>query len=351
VSEPLAVLRVGMCYPVGLDAAQTVAAIRAGITRKSETPMLDFDGHPVIVGHLADELLPRSSLGPHSRACSNPLDVRMLRLATRPLRELLTEHFAGAALPIYLAASEPFEDAPATISDHFLLALAEQTEVAIDLPSSRIFPLGAAGFFTALAAARDELLIPGRAEFVIVGGVDTYYDPARLEALELDGRLRTSGPQDAFTPGEGAAFVIVTTASTCRRHNLSPLAWITSVGLAHDSEQRLPVEGLAAACSAALADPDGTAEPVRLVMAGLNGESPPAKEWGVAYLRTRERFAEPLRIEHPAEYIGYPGAALGPLMLGTAALFLRGRTAVGPALIWACSDSGQRGALLLCAGG
>jgi 3-oxoacyl-[acyl-carrier-protein] synthase-1 len=343
VSEPLAVVRVGMCCPVGLDAAQTASAIRAGVTRKSETPMLDLNFRPVVMGHLADVLLPRLTVRSQSRA--NQLEARMLRLATRPLRELLAQQFAGAVLPVYLATAA----LPALISDQFFLSLADQAEVAIDLPSSRIFPLGGAAFFTALVAARDELLIPGRAEFVIVGGVDSYFDPARLKALERDGRLRTSGPQDAFTPGEAAAFVIVTTAAVCRRHNLSPLAWITSIGLAHEDEQRLPTEGLAAACSAAFADPRRAVEPIQLVMAGFNGESRAAKEWGVAYLRTRERFAEPLRLEHPAEYTGDPGAALPPLMLGTVAL--RVREVAEPVLLWACSDTGERGALLLYAGG
>jgi 3-oxoacyl-[acyl-carrier-protein] synthase-1 len=343
MSEALAVLRAGMCCSVGLDAAQTVSALRAGVMRKSETPLLDLDGEPVLLGHLADELLPRLNVDTHGQA---PLEVRLLRLATRPLREVLAQQFAGAVLPMCIGLPEP----PVSISNQFLAVLAKQAGVGIDLQSSKVIPLGGAGFFSALVAARDEVLMPGRAEFVVVGGVDSFFDSDRLERLEFDGRLRTSGPQDAFTPGEAAAFVIVTTAATCRRYSLTPLAWISSIGLAHKDEQRLPIEGLAAACSAALADPRGTAEPIRLVMAGLNGESRSAKEWGIAYLRTRERFAEPLRIEHPAENTGDCGAALGPLMLGTAALLLRAHMAASPALIWTCSDAGQRGAALLYAG-
>lgn len=349
MSEALAVLRVGMICPVGLDAQQTAAALRAGVSRKTETAMLDARLEPVVVGHLADELLAPLDRSLGARPRMDPLELRLLRLAGSPLRELLSKQFAGATLPVYLAAPQPPADGPAFVSERFLPMLARQAGVRIDLAASRVFAGGGASLFEAIVAARDELLIPRRAKFVIVGGVDSYFDPDRVEQLERDGRLRTFGPQDALTPGEAAAFVILSTHEVCSRHSLAPLAWITTVGLATQTEPLLLGEGLANAVSATLAH--GTREPIRLVMAGLNGEIEAAKEWGVAYLRNREHFAEPVRVQHPAENIGDAGAALAPLLLGTATLLLRARMVAGPALVWARSDAGRRGALLLYAGG
>lgn len=347
MSEALAVLRIGVTSPVGLDGAQTASSIRAGVTRKFESPLLDRQFEPVVLGHLADELL--VPLGPWARRVRaiDPLVERMLRLATLPLRELLAKQFEALSLPLYLAAPSPLAGR-SWAAEQLLPALAQQAKRKLDLSASRVFAGGGASFFQALAAARDELLLPGRAKFVIVGGLDSYFDLDRVEALEYEGRLRTRGPQDAFTPGEAASFLLLSTHAVCRRLSLAPLAWITSVGLAAKTEQQLAGEGLARAVSTALVE--GTRDPIRLVMAGLNGESKPAKEWGVAWLRNRERFAESVRVEHPAEYIGDAGAALAPLMLATATLLLRARMVAGPALVWARSDAGQYGASVLYSG-
>lgn len=347
MSEALAVVRVGCCSPIGLDSRQTAASIRAGITRKRETFVLDHELEPVVMGHLANAYLPPIAAGLRKCVRASPLEPRMLRLATRAIQEALSNEFAGAELPLYLATPRPLPDY-AFLSEQFIPMLAVQAERRFALGSSRAFADGRSGMFTAIAAARDELLVPGHAEFVLVGGVDSHLDHERIAALELAGRLRTAGPQDAFTPGEAAAFFVLASAATCRRRGITPVAWITALALEEPLEPRRVT--LAAACSAVLDQPRGEGQLIRLVMAGLNGESSSANAWGVAFVRNREHFAEPLRIEHPAEYVGDCGAALAPLMLGTATRFMQAGIAPGPTLIWACADAGRCGALLLYPG-
>lgn len=350
MSQPLAVVRVGACCSVGLDAAQTAASLRARISRKRETQLLDGDLQPVVMGHLDDEHLPpiSQSLRKHRRA--SPLEPRMLRLADAPLREVLSAEFSNAVLPLLIATPPPLPDYP-FVSDEFVAFLGEQAERKLILESSRNLPEGHTGLFAAILAARDELLGPRRAEFVIVGGVDSYLEDERIAALERAGRLRTRGPQDAFTPGEAAAFMVLTTEASCRQRGITPLAWITQVALTGPSER--PDTSLAHACTTVLDAARGSTPtpppPIPFVMAGLNGESHTAKAWGVTHIRNREHFATPLRIEHPAESIGDCGAALAPIMMTTAILHMRAGIAPGPALVWACSDSGQAGALLLYA--
>jgi len=91
----------------------------------------------------------------------------------------------------------------------------------------------------------------------------------------------------------------------------------------------------------------GGAVPIELVMAGFTGESLHAKEWGVAHVRNRRGFAEGLRVEHSAEYMGDAGAALGPLMLGVAVVGMRDGSVRGPAMVWGSSDYEDRGALIV----
>lgn len=342
MSEALALIRLGMRCPVGLGAAETAASLRAGVSRKSESVFVDARGEPVVLGQLRRELLPPLLPELDEATLTEPLQARMLRLAAAPLREAV-DAYTGPPLSLYLAVPGPEGDAPARVSGSFIAWLARQA--GLELGASRLFPGGGASFFTALLAARDELTRPGGPTFVLVGGVDSHWDALRLAALERAGRLRTAGPQDAFTPGEGAAFSLLCTDATRRRLDLDPLAWIS--GLAVETASEAPaLGGLARACRSCFADAPAELA-VGLVVAGLNGESRPAREWGVAQLRNPTRVCTDTPIEHPAAHIGDAGAALGPVMLGSAAIWLRSGKARAPALVWAMSDDGRRGAALV----
>lgn len=348
--EPLAIVHVGLCCSVGLDTAETAASLRAGVSRKTETGFIDGNHEPIVVGHIDDADLPR--LAPQLRELrSNALQRRLLRLAMLPLQEVLAAYPAKSAPALYLAGPQPGRGQMELVDGQLIAQLVAQAEQAVDVGQSRVFSTGRAGLFAAVAAARDELF-DGRSEFVLVGGVDSYLDHARLSMLDRERRLRTSGPQDAFTPGEAAAFVLLASRSTCQRYQLRPLAWLLAVGLAnepghHYSEQPFLGDGLAAAFRATFEQVSSPLEPIRLVLAGLNGERLLAKEGGIAMLRHSDRFHDDLQIEHAAEYVGDAGAALAPLMLGAAAHRMRAGTSTGPALLWGSSDQGQRGALIM----
>ncbi|HWH21645.1 MAG TPA: hypothetical protein VN671_14005, partial [Solirubrobacterales bacterium] len=83
------------------------------------------------------------------------------------------------------------------------------------------------------------------------------------------------------------------------------------------------------------------------VYAGLNGESHWAKGWGVSHIRNGRFFAEALRMEHPADCMGDPGAALGPIMLGLAADRQARGLDQAPTLVWCASDRGECAAALV----
>lgn len=373
MTEPLAILRVGIFCPVGLDAEQTSASLWAGVPRKHETSIIDKNLEPIVMGHLPLDVLP-PLVAPLEDAALRltALQRRLLRLATPALHEVLEAAVTADATPgeseprlasrvlphgaapppLLLAGPQPAPGRAEIITGTQLGQVALQAGVPLDLTTSRVFPTGHAGFFAALQHAQTHVLGPQRGEFAVVGGVDSYLDLYRLARLDQEDRLLGFGVQDAFTPGEGAAFVLVTSRNACLRYRLSPLAWIDAVGVAQElghrySEQPYLGEGLAGAFGQLFGALGGGGPPVRLVMAGFTGESMHAKEWGVAYIRNRKRFADPLRIEHSAEYTGDAGAALAPMMLGAAALGMRDRAVEGPGLVWASSEQAQRGALIV----
>ncbi len=349
MSEALAIVRVGLCCPVGLDAVETAASLRAGISRKLETGFLSRELEPIVVGHVEEPYLPELEPALRSLRCTS-LQRRLLRLASGPLHELFAGYPAQTGPSLHVVGPQPSRGRE-FVDAQFIAQLLAQTRSPIDAGASRLLALGHAGLVHAVVAARAELLA-GQREFAIVGGVDSYLDARRLAELEQDQRLQTSGPQDAFVPGEAAAFLLLARRATCQHYRLRPLAWLVAAGLGHEPGHRYSDEpclgdGLAAAFVECFADLGEPLEPIQLLLAGLNGERLPAREGGIALLRHRKRFVEALRIEHAAEYTGDAGAALAPLMLGAAAYRMHTGTTRGPALLWACSDQGQRGALIL----
>jgi 3-oxoacyl-[acyl-carrier-protein] synthase-1 len=166
----------------------------------------------------------------------------------------------------------------------------------------------------------------------------------------VEKRILRSGVPDGFIPGEGAAFLMLSTPAHCQREGWTPHAIIQGVGLGLEeghlySDKPYLGDGLAGAF-ASLFESTKT-DPVRTVFAGFNGENIWAKEWGVGAIRNRSRFAEAFQMVHPAESMGDAGAALPAVMLGCAALGLQSGQVAGPALVFASSDHEPRGAVLV----
>ena len=353
-----AIVSMGMVTPVGLDAEQTAASVRAGTARKMESSIMDERFEPIVLGYLPNEVLPPLESALEERVGLTSLQRRLLRLASPALQETVPDGVDSAAAPLLLAAPRPAASRPPILEHEFLEMLALQSGVSFATSDSQIIASGRAGLFLALQLAVDEYLSTRRADFVWVGGIDSYVDLVRLSILQSEGRLARSGVFDGFTPGEGAAFLLLSTRECCDRHGLTPLAYISGVGVSDEeghrySEQPYLGEGLAAAVAdvGAQLSKAGLSEPAKLAMTGLNGESFSAKEWGVAHLRNRELLAEELQVEHPAEYTGDMGAALAPVMMGVATKWITNGHMTGPALVWASSDEAERGAAFLRSAG
>jgi 3-oxoacyl-[acyl-carrier-protein] synthase I len=112
------------------------------------------------------------------------------------------------------------------------------------------------------------------------------------------------------------------------------------------SEEPYRGDGLAATFQALFASLPQL-PPIRSVYASWNGESFWAKEWGVGQMRSSARFAPHVRMEHPAEYYGDPGAAAGPLLVGLAAIGMKKRYREDPCLVFCSSDREERAAAVI----
>lgn len=364
---PAEIVSVGLVTPVGLYAAAASAAIAAGRSRARRSEVVGQTGERQAM-HLVEEgYLEPLNPGIVSIGCTVP-HRRMLQLGGAALAEAAAGCPAPALPPLLLALPEVLPGSADLVGESFVSHLATQAGIQIDEARSATYRQGGAGVLFALRDAL-EMLAAKKVSHIIIGGVDTFLDVMRLATLDSEGRLCGPHSRLGFMPGEGAGFLLLRAPQERQRGKplLPPgphaLARVLAVGTGAEKGHRYSKEpyrgdGLAEAFEALFQGLPPSHPKVRCVYAGFNGEEMPAKEWGVARLRNPERFADELRVEHPADCIGDSGAALGAIMLGLAALAIDqgywpeprpiwANEDPGPCLVWSTSDRETRAVALL----
>jgi 3-oxoacyl-[acyl-carrier-protein] synthase I len=334
----------GILCPIGCGPAQVWASSRARISRVGGSVVLNRFFEPIQMGLVPDEAL-EPQLPPEIELLPLPSRARrMLRLGAPALRQV-TDSLGEAPVRLYLALPQlPLEEAPWLKG--FALYLAQVAGVALDAPNSRVVPAGRAGALIALELALDALATDPQ-QPVVVGGVDTFLDLKLLANLDAEGRILGSRVSDGFIPGEGAAFLRLSAGADAGDASVT----VQAAASAQDPGHRMGSEpargeGLAQALELLRARA-GASVPVTTVVAGLNGESFEAKQWGVARARHSDLFAPVVRVVHPADCMGDAGAALGAILLVVAATAISSAARPSPALVWAASDGESRGCALL----
>ena len=337
----LYVVGAGAQTPVGRSVLSAAAAVRTGLAAFAEHPfVVDSEGEPMIVaraGWLADAM---------------EVEERTVALAVDAAREAMLPLAAappargGIGLHLALSAENlPDAGERRQIRDR----IAEGA--GLDTAGSATEPVaeGHAGGLGALEAAASRLR-RGEERLSLVGGADSWLDPRRLEAIDLEGRVHSTHRTWGFMPGEGAGFCLLSTGATAAGLGLTPLAELVAVATAREAKlmgtRTVCIgEGLTAAFRGVL---DG-ARPVSHGYCDINGEPYRADEYGLAVCRTSDAFEDASAFTAGAASWGDVGAASAPLAVGLAlAAWARGY-ATGPvSLVWSSSAAGPlRGAALL----
>jgi len=344
------VVSVGVTTPVGLSAPETAAAVRAGVALFGQSRLQDARAEPFTLGEVPEGGLAglADGVAPADGPALTAREARLLRLATPALHECLAALPADSAPPcvvVALPSARLTSGARPLDPTAFLTRLAAQAAGRVALARSDASQTGRAGGLVAVHMAA-AYVAAGHAPFMVAGGVDTYRDPFVLGALDLEGRVKSSAHLDGFVPGEGAAFLLVTTRATAAQTGLRPLATLTPGAFAVEaghlySETPYRGDGLAQAVGALVAS-GALPLPVREVYASMNGEQHWAKEWGVSHVRNRAAFDPDHGMHHPADCTGDTGAACGPLMVALAALGIAEGYRRSPCLVYGSSDDGPR---------
>jgi 3-oxoacyl-[acyl-carrier-protein] synthase I len=345
------VVSVGAVSPIGLSLAETAASARARVARLREIEWRDRRFQPFIVGTVPDDGLPK--LAPELlKQYLQYREARMLRLAHVALDEVFKPMTSyETPIPLLLALPEHHTTKPID-SKTFLTRLVQQTKAPLDLPHSVAVPNGRAAGLMAIQQAMT-LLKTNKAEFVLIGGVDSLIDLYVLGTLDMQQRIRNEVTSDGFSPSEGAAVLLLTLANTAAKQRLCPLVNIVGSAIGHEAghiyaQEPYLGEGLAATFTKLLSQTPPPA-PIACVYASFNGERYWGKEFGVARLRNSAFFGSDHQMEHPAECFGDMGAAHGTMLAALAIHGVFKHYRQSPCLVYASSDYGSRAAILLTA--
>ncbi|HWD91509.1 MAG TPA: beta-ketoacyl synthase N-terminal-like domain-containing protein [Verrucomicrobiae bacterium] len=338
----LAITGIGLVTPVGLSAAASTAALRAGISRIGDLPgftVPNAAGEPQPATGAEVPVVPGNRQGP----------ARLLRLAEQALREAVGDARLSQKQRCALLVGTPGPNpARRTLSYSAVLSQGLERVLAGLVGASRVqlFETGRASALQALRMAANVLTMENPPDAAIVGGVDSLINPLTMRFLQSSGRLREGRKSTGILPGEGAGFLVVETPERAARRGAAILATVEAAAGGVDltpanKPNRAVVLGRVLRGIA-----DKLTDPAMLIISDLNGERHRAYEW--MFASTRAPFFHS-GTPHwlPSESIGDAGAATGAIDSAWAVTALRRGYAGGSeALVWGASDEGPREAIV-----
>jgi 3-oxoacyl-[acyl-carrier-protein] synthase-1 len=344
--ERIVITGTGMVTAVGHDRIMAPASIRAGISRFSEIPTFVTETGAKSAGGLIYGITDDRSGTDRLLAMAGPAMQEALFAAEGYSDDL--DMGRGRLLLSICPPERPTYEEFQTDDLQILLESAE----AEGLSSVEFIRDGHAGgvvaFSKSMALLREE-----KAEFCIVGGIDSLVEYPSMAWLEDAGRVMTDDRPHGFIPGEAAAFLLLELESSARRRGVPIHCELLDTAYTIEEATRFsdkPLLGKALADSInAILSKQGTGpEGIDGILCDLNGEHYRMKEWGLAQCRVFDGLSLLPELWHPAENIGDVGAASAVLLAAVAESAIGKGYFKGPrVLVWTSSDTGGRGSVLL----
>lgn len=342
------VVDMGMVTPVGANTEMTSSSVRAGISGYQEVDFYDEDFNKIRMSVVPSELLEDNLVGELLTENIVPRHARMLQLAKLALLQIVEQVPNDHAIPLFLAGPQSLNTDDQPLDKSFIKNLSIQCGVEFDISVSRIVSTGRSAGIEVVELAMKYMDVSD-SDYVIVGGVDTFYDKNIIDFYLLKERLLTYKSVDGFIPGEGAVFLLLMKGDT-ELNDSNPLPYITEPGVGYEngnmySDEPYIGDGLAQAVAISISNAD--TPNIMTVYSSMNGENYFAKELGVAIIRNKKYFADNYEMKHPADCFGDLGAAIGLVMIALVSFTIKHGYNQPPCLVYCSSDTGYRSATIV----
>ncbi len=337
---------IGATTAVGLNAAATAAAVRAGISGFEEHPfMINQEGEPYMLA-----MVP--SIDPEITGVKRYIELVTPSIveALNPLQQFSTKQHE---IKVILGLPEYRPGLPDDLAEKLVGSIKSIESEHYTIKDVRTAYKGHAAGLLALESA-SKLLEDGGCEFCLVGGVDSYIDSDTLNWIEDNEQLHIPSNAWGFIPGEAAAFCLLCSVKTAKHYNLDIKAQLLSAAMVIEkncikTETVCIGEGLTSAVREVVQVlPDGVK--INQTYCDQNGEAYRADEFGFMLARLSEYFVDPSEFVAPADCWGDVGAASGVLFVGLVCAAAEKGYCFGEISLLLCgSEVGERGALILVA--
>jgi 3-oxoacyl-[acyl-carrier-protein] synthase-1 len=333
-----AVIGVGVCSSLGLDAESSLAAAEAGLSRMVETSAFGTGDTVAVCAPL--ELLPLDTARGR----------RIHWLAGTAYLDLMRRfpEWKRVDLPVLLVGPEACADHDVP-RDFMITNLRELGDAAVARPVSDWWLSGGRGGWFAAANRALALLAAGE-PLVALAAVDSDCDPNSLLRLARRKALLGKDNPQGRIPGEGAAFILLARPDALRQIRARALAWLGGIRTGMEPRHLLQPrsstgEGLTRVFGELRsAHPDWRADAVYSSQPGTNHWG---REFKLAALRNAALLPEPMNYLSLHGELGDCGSASAPMQLAFAVLRFERGDALRRVLIYGESDDGALGACLV----
>ncbi len=333
--DDICIVKCGMRTPVGINSKMTAAMIMAESRR--------FMPHDILTD--SDDM-------PINHSCATYIEnedytERLKELLTPALIETLEPLFTlNPRLMIYAGLPEKNETQPNNFVSEILEAISKIVQDSPIGAETEIFSRGHSSGLICLEKAITHLR-EDKAEFCIVGGVDSYIDTGLIFKLSLKNRIHSSSIKHGFTPGEAAGFFLLTTEKKAEFYQMPILAKVKAVSSTMEEKTFLNGEtclgqGLSKVVANILKKfPKDTT--INKVYCDL-GERFKTEEYNYLLSRNAGLIEDPGSYITTSRYYGDVGAATLPSLINLAVHHNEEQTT---GLFFTGSDSGIRSAAII----
>jgi 3-oxoacyl-[acyl-carrier-protein] synthase-1 len=345
--DSVCIVGIGALTSVGLNAAATAAAVRAGIAGFEEHPyMINQEGDPFVVAMVPS--IDDSAMGTQRYV---ELTIPAIKEALTPLHNLTSP---VGPIPVVIGLPEVRPGMPDDLSSVLTDKIRQLNTSQVYLGNVQTLSKGHSAGLMAIDNGSN-LLFQNASKFCLIGGIDSYVERETLAWIEANEQLHKPSNAWGFIPGEASAFCLICSKETADKYSLTIKAQLLAISTAIENN-KIKTESVCIG--------EGLTQAVRNTfqalpnefridntICDLNGEAFRSDEFGFMLARLTEFFIDPSDYIAPADCWGDVGAASGPLFINLIAAAADRGYSKGPhTLLWTSSEGGERTAALFLTG-